>query len=181
MLEDIKTYDIQGLVRIQPRVFQDERGFFLESYNQRDYHEAGIPHEFVQDNHSKSARWTLRGLHYQARQPQAKLVRAIKGEIFDVAVDIRPGSPTFGQWRAEILSEHNHYHFFVPEGFAHGFLVLSETAEVLYKCSHFYSPPDDRGILWSDPQINIDWPLEGQPILSKKDRAQPLLKEIRFD
>lgn len=177
---EIKTYSIQGLVRIEPRVFQDARGFFLESYNRRAFHDAGITQDFVQDNHSKSARWTLRGLHYQVRHPQAKLVRAVRGEIFDVAVDIRPNSPTFGQWRAEILSEHNHYHFFVPEGFAHGFLVLSETAEVLYKCSDFYSPSDDRGILWSDPRLNIDWPLQGHQILSAKDQGHPLFKDLRL-
>ncbi len=169
----IKT-EIEGLIIVEPRVFEDPRGFFMETYHQSRYQECGIASQFVQDNLSFSVAKTLRGLHYQARQPQAKLVQVLTGEVFDVAVDVRPGSPTFGKWEGVVLSEQNKRQFFVPEGFAHGFCVLSETAHFMYKCSTFYAPEDEVGILWSDPEIGIDWPVT-DPIISAKDRLfEPL-------
>ena len=162
--------ELPGVVLLEPRVHGDHRGFFLESYNQRTFAELGIHHRFVQDNHSRSVRGVLRGLHYQLRQPQAKLVRVTRGLVFDVAVDIRRGSPHFGRWTAAELSEDNRRMLFAPEGFAHGFLVLSEVAEFQYKCSDFYDPADERGIAWNDPTIAIAWPLGGlEPILSGRD------------
>ena len=162
--------ELPGVVLLEPRVHEDHRGFFLESYSQRTFAELGIRHRFVQDNHSRSVRGVLRGLHYQLRQPQAKLVRVTRGRVFDVAVDIRHGSPHFGGWAAAELSEDNRRILFAPEGFAHGFLVLSEVAEFQYKCSDFYDPGDERGIAWNDPTIAIAWPLAGlEPILSGRD------------
>jgi len=162
--------ELPGVVLLEPRVHEDHRGFFLESYSQRTFAELGIRHRFVQDNHSRSVRGVLRGLHYQLRQPQAKLVRVTRGRVFDVAVDIRRGSPHFGGWAAAELSEDNRRILFAPEGFAHGFLVLSEVAEFQYKCSDFYDPGDERGIAWNDPTIAIAWPLAGlEPILSGRD------------
>ena len=178
---EVKTYAIEGVMLLKPKLFRDSRGFFMESYNRRTFAQLGLDYEFVQDNHSLSRKHTLRGLHFQINRPQTKLVRAIQGTIFDVAVDIRPDSPTYGQWVGEILSAENHLQLLIPAGFAHGFQVLSETAEMLYKCDEFYSPPDDRGILWSDPDIGIDWPGSEPPILSDKDRALPLLKDRRSD
>ena len=161
---------LPGVVLLEPRVHEDHRGFFLESYNLRTFAEIGIHQRFVQDNHSRSVRGVLRGLHYQLRQPQAKLVRVTCGRVFDVAVDIRRGSPHFGGWTAVELSEDNRRMLFAPEGFAHGFLVLSEAAEFQYKCSDFYDPSDERGIAWNDPRIAIAWPLAGlEPILSGRD------------
>jgi dTDP-4-dehydrorhamnose 3,5-epimerase len=161
---------LPGVVLLEPRVHEDHRGFFLESYNQRTFAQMGIHQRFVQDNHSRSVRGVLRGLHYQLRQPQAKLVRVTRGLVFDVAVDIRRGSPHFGRWTAAELSEDNRRMLFAPEGFAHGFLVLSEAAEFQYKCSDFYDPQDERGIAWNDPRIAIAWPLDGlEPILSGRD------------
>lgn len=161
---------------IEPQVFADARGFFLESWNAARYAEAGIIAPFVQDNHSGSARHVLRGLHYQLRRPQGKLVRVIAGAVFDVAVDIRPDSPGFGRWVGVELSAANRHLLWVPAGFAHGFCVLSEQAEVLYKCTTHYAPADERAIRWDDPQLAIDWPLAGQaPILSPKDAAAPTL------
>ena len=168
---------LQGLLLIEPKVFSDSRGWFYESYVRKNYVENGITSEFVQDNHSKSSKGVLRGLHYQVNRPQAKLVRVTQGEVFDVAADIRPGSPTFGKWAGYRLSSENWLQLFIPEGFAHGFCVLSETVEFLYKCSDYYSPYDERGIIWNDPDIAIDWPIEN-PILSEKDAAFPALKEI---
>lgn len=169
----IKT-GIEGLAIIEPQVFEDPRGFFMETYHQNRYQENGIPVRFVQDNLSFSVARTLRGLHYQAQKPQAKLVQVLTGEVFDVAVDVRPGSPTFGQWEGVVLSEENRRQFYVPEGFAHGFCVLSETAHFMYKCSALYAPEDEVGILWSDPEIGIDWPV-ADPIVSAKDRLfEPL-------
>ncbi len=169
---------------IEPRVFGDERGFFYESYNEREFGKiaGSIPH-FVQDNHSKSAKNVLRGLHYQIKQPQGKLVRVIAGEVFDVAVDIRKSSPTFGKWVGEILSAENKRMLWVPEGFAHGFLVLSETAEFLYKTTDYWAPEHERSILWNDPDLAIDWPLAGQsPLLSNKDReAKRFMDAELFD
>jgi dTDP-4-dehydrorhamnose 3,5-epimerase len=163
---------------LEPRVFADSRGFFLESYNQRTFEGLGIQERFVQDNHSRSERGVLRGIHYQLIQPQGKLVRAVRGEIFDVAVDLRRGSPTFGQWTGHLLSEVNKQMLWIPEGFGHGFLVLSDIAEVLYKATDFYAPQGERSILWNDPQIGIEWPDAGlAPMLSAKDAAGKLLNQ----
>lgn len=168
---------IPEVVLVELNVFKDDRGFFLETYHQRKFTEGGIPETFVQDNHSYSIRGTLRGLHAQLRNPQGKLVRAIQGEIFDVAVDIRPDSPTCGQWVGEILSGDNFRQLWVPPGFAHGFAVLSETAHVQYKCTDFYDRDDEIGIVWNDPGIGIAWPIE-DPLLSPKDREAPTLETI---
>jgi dTDP-4-dehydrorhamnose 3,5-epimerase len=162
---------------LEPRVFADSRGFFLESYNQRTFAELGIHESFVQDNHSLSERGVLRGLHYQLIQPQGKLVRAVRGEIFDVAVDLRRSSSTFGQWTGHRLSEENKQMLWIPAGFGHGFLVLSAIAEVLYKATNFYAPRGERSILWSDPAIGIQWPDAGTPTLSAKDSAGKRLVE----
>ncbi|MFN7037858.1 MAG: dTDP-4-dehydrorhamnose 3,5-epimerase [Bellilinea sp.] len=164
---------IPDVVLIEPRLFGDQRGFFMETYQQKVFAEHGIAAQFVQDNHSGSRRATLRGLHYQIRQPQGKLVRVIAGEIFDVAVDLRRSSPTFGQWVGEILSAENKRQLWVPPGFAHGFYVLSEWAEVVYKASDFYAPQWERTLLWNDPAVGIEWPLlDGLELLiSEKDRA----------
>ena len=163
---------IPDVVLIEPKVFGDSRGFFLESFNQKAFDEAtGTNHQFVQDNHSRSAKGVLRGLHYQIQQPQGKLVRVVQGAVFDVAVDIRKSSPTFGQWVGEVLSEENHCQLWVPPGFAHGFFVLSETAEFLYKTTDYYAPQFERCIAWNDPDIAIVWPaLQQAPTLSVKDQ-----------
>ncbi len=157
---------------IEPKVFGDERGFFMEAWNEKAFREAGINAIFVQDNHSRSVKDTLRGLHYQIRQPQGKLVRVTRGEVFDVAVDLRASSPTFGQWVGEYLSEENSRILWVPPGFAHGFLVTSDTADFQYKCTDFYEPNHERSIHWSDEQLAIDWPLDSnaEPLVSRKDR-----------
>lgn len=161
---------IPDVVLIEPKVFGDERGFFYESFNQAQFEEAiGKPVQFVQDNHSRSARNVLRGLHYQIQQPQGKLVRVVQGEVFDVAVDLRKSSKTFGQWVGEILSAENKRQLWIPEGFAHGFVVLSESAEFLYKTTDYYAPAYERSILWSDAMLQIGWPAGIQPILSTKD------------
>ena len=161
---------IPDVVLIEPKVFGDARGFFFESFNQKAFNEAtGTNHQFVQDNHSRSAKGVLRGLHYQIQQPQGKLVRVAQGAVFDVAVDIRKSSPTFGQWVAEELSEDNHRQLWVPPGFAHGFVVLSDTAEFLYKTTDYYAPAHERCILWNDETLAIHWPAGIQPILSAKD------------
>jgi dTDP-4-dehydrorhamnose 3,5-epimerase len=169
--------DLPGVLLIEPRVFQDSRGFFMETFHQKKYAEAGIDHAFIQDNYSHSTRGTLRGLHYQLEHPQAKLVYVIKGEIYDVAVDIRRGSPGFGKWTGQYLSCKNRRQIFVPEGFAHGFCVISETADVLYKTTDLYKPDDEYGVLWSDPTIGIDWPVE-IPIVSDKDKQFPVLQDV---
>ena len=169
---------IPDVLLIEPRVFQDERGFFLESYQKNKFREAGIEVDFVQDNHSKSCHGTLRGLHYQLQQPQGKLVRVIAGEVFDVSLDVRRHSPTFGQWVGTYLSAENKKMLWMPAGFAHGFYVTSAEAEVIYKASDYYAPEWERCILWNDPAINIQWPVEGElPILSTKDLKGKLLKE----
>ncbi len=162
---------------LEPQVFGDERGFFFESFRKSRFAEAaGRDIEFVQDNHSRSARNVLRGLHYQAApHAQGKLVRVVSGEIFDVAVDIRPNSPNFGRWAGATLSSDNFRQIWVPEGFAHGFVVLSETAEVIYKTTDYYAPSHERSILWNDPEIGIEWPIDGEPTLSGKDALAPLL------
>ncbi|UXV18286.1 dTDP-4-dehydrorhamnose 3,5-epimerase [Pseudomonas fluorescens] len=167
---------ISDVVLIEPRVFGDERGFFFESFNQEQFESAiGRSVKFVQDNHSRSVRNVLRGLHYQVRQPQGKLVRVVSGEIFDVAVDIRKGSATFGQWVGEVLSAENKRQLWIPEGFAHGFVVLSESAELLYKSTDYYAPAHERCLAWDDPSLAIKWPIDGTPTLSDKDTKGQLL------
>ena len=175
---------IPEVVLIEPKVFGDARGFFFESFNQKAFNEAtGTNHQFVQDNHSRSAKGVLRGLHYQIQQPQGKLVRGVRGAVIDIAVDIRKSSPTFGQWVAEELSEDNHRQLWVPPGFAHGFVVLSEMAEFLYKTTDYYAPAFERCIAWDDPTLAIDWKLSGrQPLLSAKDaQGLPLATAELFD
>jgi dTDP-4-dehydrorhamnose 3,5-epimerase len=170
--------DLQGVVLIEPDVFKDARGFFLETYHERTYTEGGIAGPFVQDNHSYSSRGTLRGLHAQRTKPQGKLVRAVEGEMFDVAVDIRRGSTTFGKWVGFTLSGENFRQLWIPPGFAHGFCVLSESVHVEYKCTDFYDKADEITVAWNDPAIGIAWPAEA-PTLSAKDAAAPRLAEIR--
>ena len=169
---------LPGVCILQPRVFEDPRGLFFESYRQDVLAALGIPHAFVQDNHSFSRAGVLRGLHYQRRRPQAKLVRAVAGEVFDVAVDLRPGSPTFGRWAGEILSAANRKIMFVPEGLAHGFYVLGEGAEVLYRASDYYAPAEERGLRWDSPEVGIAWPLRGRPELADRDARFPTLAAI---
>ena len=172
---------IPDVVIIEPRVFGDDRGFFYESYNEKAFSEAtGIGRNFVQDNHSRSQKNVLRGLHYQVQQPQGKLVRVVVGEVLDVAVDIRKSSPTFGQWVSCFLSAENKRQFWVPEGFAHGFVVLSDAAEFLYKTTNYYAPQYERSILWNDPDLAIDWQLDGEPLLSKKDQEGVPFKEAEI-
>ncbi len=178
---NINMTKISDVLIIEPKVFGDSRGFFFESFNAKIFSDkTGIKPQFVQDNHSRSCKNVLRGLHYQIKQPQGKLVRVVAGEIFDVAVDIRNNSPTFGQWVGEKLSAENKLQIWVPEGFAHGFLVLSEVAEVLYKTTDYYAPEYERSILWNDPDIGINWNLDTEPILSKKDLAGKLLREAEI-
>jgi dTDP-4-dehydrorhamnose 3,5-epimerase len=174
---------IPDVILIEPKVFGDERGFFFESFNQRAFNEAtGTDYQFVQDNHSRSGRGVLRGLHYQIQQPQGKLVRVVQGAVFDVAVDIRKSSRTYGQWVGVELSADNHHQLWVPPGFAHGFLVLSESADFLYKTTDYYAPQHERSIAWNDPDIAITWPEIGAPLaLSAKDRAAPLLREAEAE
>jgi len=173
----IEQTKLEGVLLITPQVFGDERGFFMETYNQEKAKTLGLPSEFVQDNHSKSAYGVLRGLHYQSPQWQGKLVRVIQGEIFDVAVDIRAGSATFGNWVGVKLSAENKQQLYVPEGFAHGFCVTSETAEVVYKCTSLYAPEQEGSLLWNDADIGIEWPVE-QPKLSGKDEAGVPLSKL---
>lgn len=168
---------LTGVVMVEPAVFEDPRGYFLETYHAGKYAEGGIAGPFVQDNFSHSVRGTLRGLHYQLTHAQGKLVMALEGRIFDVAVDIRKGSPTFGQWVGVELSGENKRQLHVPPGFAHGFCVLSETADVLYKCTDVYSPQDERGIIWNDPTLGIQWPV-ADPLLSRKDGAYKRLMDM---
>jgi dTDP-4-dehydrorhamnose 3,5-epimerase len=174
----ILSTDIPQVLLIEPQVFEDARGFFLESFNQKIFTEkTGLDYHFVQDNHSQSVGNVLRGLHYQITQPQGKLMRVVAGRIFDVAVDLRKSSSTFGQWVGYELSGENKRQLWIPPGFAHGFLVLSEVAEVIYKTTDYYSPGGDRTILWNDPDLAIDWPLQQPPILSAKDSNGRLLKD----
>jgi dTDP-4-dehydrorhamnose 3,5-epimerase len=170
---------LSGILMIEPKVFGDNRGFFFESFNQQVLAEAGIDHHWVQDNHSKSAKGTLRGLHYQVNTGQDKLVRVAFGEVYDVVVDIRQNSPTFGQWEGFYLSAENRRMLYVPKGFAHGFCVISETAEFLYKCSEYWSPEDERGIAWDDPALGIDWPVEN-PTLSDRDTQHPTFSKAEY-
>lgn len=170
---------IPDVIILEPKIFGDDRGFFFESFNARGFRDAtGLDRDFVQDNHSKSARNVLRGLHYQVQQPQGKLVRVVQGEVFDVAVDIRRASPNFGKWVGVHLSADNKRQLWVPEGFAHGFVVLSDTAEFLYKTTDFYNPALERSILWNDADLNIEWPIDDEPLLSSKDRAGSSFNEV---
>ncbi|UCF17940.1 MAG: dTDP-4-dehydrorhamnose 3,5-epimerase [Phycisphaerales bacterium] len=171
---------LPGILILEPTVFGDERGFFLETWNAKRYEEAGIPGPFVQDNASFSRKGALRGLHFQHPKSQGKLVQILSGEVVDVAVDIRVGSPTFGQWISEVLSETNHRQIYVPAGFAHGYCVTSETTVFSYKCTDFYNPAAEGGISWNDPDLGIDWPV-AEPILSPKDADRPRLKDIPAD
>lgn len=176
-MEVIQT-TIPDVLIIEPKVFGDERGFFMESFNEKKFQEqAGITASFVQDNHSRSTKNVLRGLHYQIKQAQGKLVRAVSGEVYDVAVDIRKSSPTFGEWVGCLLSEANKRQLWIPPGFAHGFVVLSDTADFLYKTTDYYAPEYERSILWNDPQLNIDWKFKGEPALSAKDLAGVTLEQ----
>jgi dTDP-4-dehydrorhamnose 3,5-epimerase len=168
---------LPGVLLIEPTLFSDERGFFYESYNKAKFAEIGIHGEFVQDNHSKSAKGTLRGLHYQLGHPQAKLCRVVSGQVLDVVADVRSGSPNFGKCLSTVLSAESKNMIYIPAGLAHGFLVLSATAEFLYKCDDFYDPAEERGIIWNDPDLAIDWGID-IPILSKKDKLHPRLSEI---
>ena len=169
---------IKGLKVVEPTVFGDARGYFMETYNYNDFKEAGIDVDFVKDNHASSHKGVLRGLNFQINYPQDKLVRVVNGEVFDVAVDLREGSETYGKWFGVVLSAENKKQFFIPKNFAHGFVVLSDEAELLYKASGEYSQADDRGVLWCDKDINIDWEINFEPILSEKDKVQPELKNI---
>jgi len=172
---------ISDVLILEPKVFGDARGFFFESFNARDFVQAtGQQVEFVQDNHSKSAKGVLRGLHYQIQHPQGKLVRVVQGEVFDVAVDLRQSSATFGQWEGVHLSADNHRQLWVPPGFAHGFVVLSESAEFLYKTTDYWHPEHERSLLWNDPAVGITWPIDGQPLLAAKDAAGKLWAEAEY-
>lgn len=169
---------IPEVILIRPKIFRDNRGFFLESWQKKRFSEAGLDLTFVQDNHSRSAKNVLRGIHYQIQQPQGKLIRVIVGEVFDVAVDLRKSSPTFGKWVSAVLSADNFNMLWIPPGFGHGFIVTSDFAEFVYKATDYYAPSYERSIVWNDPEIAIDWPLNGaEPILSEKDRSGSLLKD----
>ncbi len=168
---------LPGVLLVDPKVFGDARGFFLESWNRKTFAALGLDLDFVQDNHSRSGKGVLRGLHYQVNEPQGKLVRVLSGAVFDVAVDMRRSSPHFGQWTGHELSAENHRMLWIPPGFAHGFLVLSETADFLYKTTAYYAPQWDRGVRWDDADIGVQWPLAGAPQLSAKDQALPLIKD----
>ncbi len=171
---------IKGLVVVEPKVFGDNRGYFMETYNYNDFKAAGLDMVFVQDNQSKSKKGVLRGLHFQKKNPQGKLVRVVSGEVYDVAVDLRKGSDTYGKWYGVLLSAENKKQFYVPEGFAHGFVVMSETAEFVYKCTRFYDPSDEGGLMWNDPEIGIEWPIpeNAELLLSEKDQHHQPLKEF---
>ena len=171
---------IKDLVVIEPKVFEDQRGYFFEAYNKNTFHELGLDYDFVQDNQSYSTKGVLRGLHFQKQYPQAKLVRVLEGEVFDVAVDLRKDSPTYGKWYGVTLSAENKKMFMIPRGFAHGFLVLSDTAVFSYKCDDFYHPNDEGGIMYNDPDIGVEWPnIDSEYILSEKDRKHPKIKELK--
>jgi dTDP-4-dehydrorhamnose 3,5-epimerase len=176
----VSQTDLDGVLLIEPRVFGDGRGFFLETFQSARYREAGIDAAFVQDNLSRSAGGVLRGLHFQLNHPQGKLVYVTRGEVFDVAVDIRTGSPQFGKWFSTVLSDENHHQLYIPPGFAHGFCTLSETVDFVYKCTDFYHPEDEGGVIWNDPDIGIDWPID-EPALSDKDLANPRLSALTAD
>jgi dTDP-4-dehydrorhamnose 3,5-epimerase len=179
---ELEPTEIPDVVIIRPKVFGDSRGYFFESWEERKFAAAGLDAKFVQDNHSRSARHILRGLHYQIQQPQGKLVRVVAGEVFDVAVDIRRNSPTFGRWVGVKLSEETHQMLWIPPGFAHGFVVLSESADVLYRCTDFWAPPHERAIAWNDPDLNIAWPLPAgvTPTLSAKDAVAKPFRDAEY-
>lgn len=172
---------IKGVYIIDVKTYGDNRGYFMETYKESDFKEAGLDYNFVQDNQSSSRKGVLRGLHFQKTHPQAKLVRVLKGEVFDVAVDLRKGSPTYGQWVGAVLSEENKRQFMIPRGFAHGFVVVSDYAEFAYKCDELYHPEDEGGIMWNDPAIGIEWPEVGEIILSEKDKVHPSLAESKIE
>jgi dTDP-4-dehydrorhamnose 3,5-epimerase len=173
--------DIKGVYVIDVKTYGDNRGYFMETYKEDDFDAAGLNYRFVQDNQSSSRKGVLRGLHFQKTFPQAKLVRVLKGEVFDVAVDLRKGSETYGKWVGILLSEENHRQFMIPRGFAHGFVVVSDHAEFAYKCDEKYHPEDEGGILWNDPDVNVEWPDVGEVILSEKDKKNPTLAECRIE
>jgi len=173
----LSQLSIPGVFIIEPACFADNRGFFMETFHLQRYKDAGLDKNFVQDNHSHSTRNVLRGMHYQLKNPQGKLIYAVTGEIFDVAVDIRRGSPTFGHWTGAVLSAENKCQIYIPEGFAHGFVVISKYADVIYKCTDLYAPGDEYGVLWSDPDIGINWTVD-TPVLSQKDLENPKLNDI---
>lgn len=170
--------EIKGVFEIEPKTFGDNRGYFMETYVKKDFDAVGLKYDFVQDNQSSSRKGVLRGLHFQKKNSQAKLVRVLKGEVFDVAVDLRKDSPTYGEWTSAVLSADKNNMFMIPRGFAHGFLVLSDYAEFTYKCDEYYHPEDEGGIAWDDASIAIRWPLDGTPILSEKDTGHPNLNEL---
>ena len=176
----IKT-EIEGVYILEPKIFGDNRGYFFESYNENEFTANGLNYKFVQDNESKSKKGVLRGLHFQKTFPQAKLVRVLDGEVFDVAVDLRKGSKTYGKWVGVILSSENKRQFMIPRGFAHGFIVLSESATFTYKCDEFYHPEDEGGIMYNDPDVGVKWPFDGEIILSEKDKKHPLLRESKIE
>lgn len=173
--------EIDGVYIIEPKVFGDNRGYFMETYNENEFKANGLDYTFVQDNQSKSKKGVLRGLHFQKTHPQAKLVRVLEGEVLDVAVDLRKDSKTYGKWVGVVLSDENKKMFMIPRGFAHGFVVLSDTATFAYKCDEFYHPEDEGGIAWNDPDVGIDWQYEGEPLLSEKDKKHPTLKESKME
>lgn len=173
---EIRETALPGVLLVTPRVFRDERGFFLESFNEADFADAGLDARFVQDNHSRSVKGVLRGLHYQLRHPQGKLVRVVRGKIFDVAADIRRGSPTFGKWVGVTLDDSEMSALWIPPGFAHGFCALSDGVDVTYKCTDFYAPTDERGVMWNDPRLGIKWPV-ANPTVNLKDLSYPALRE----
>lgn len=173
----VEETGLSGLLLIKPKVFGDARGYFIETYRRQRYAEYGISAEFVQDNHSHSAKFVLRGLHYQLRHPQGKLVSVVSGAVFDVAVDIRRGSESFGRWYGVELNEDNHYQMYIPPGFAHGFVTLTDDVDFLYKCTDVYHPEDEYGVIWNDPKLNIQWPCDA-PSLSQKDAQYPELDSI---
>lgn len=174
---------IEGVFVIEPAVFGDSRGYFMETYNYQEFQQAGLTMQFVQDNQSKSRKGVLRGLHFQIKHPQGKLVRVISGEVFDVAVDLRKGSKTYGKWTGVVLSAENKKQFYIPRGFAHGFLVLSDEAEFAYKCDEFYHPEDEGGLIWNDPEVGIAWPIQTdmEILLSEKDKIHPVLQELSVE
>ena len=172
--------EIPGVYIIDVKIYGDRRGYFMETYNESDFREAGLNYTFVQDNQSASRKGVLRGLHFQKQHPQAKLVRVLRGEVFDVAVDLRAGSATYGKWVGALLSGENHRQLMIPRGFAHGFIVVSESVEFAYKCDDFYHPEDEGGIIWNDPAIGIEWPDVGEILLSEKDRRHPSLAEANI-
>ena len=174
---NIVSTELPEVLLVEPAVYRDSRGYFMETYHAKKFREQGLPEHFVQDNHSRSVQGVLRGLHYQLKHPQGKLVRVVNGEVFDVAVDIRKGSPNFGRWVGVVISAENHRQMYIPPGFAHGYCTISETADFLYKCTEQYAPGDEYGIMWSDPEIGIKWP-SMEYLLSEKDIANPLLGEL---